>query len=94
MKKTPVQERIEKAVAEFNKYRSPEETARLLSAGKRSFSVDFAGHFCRTCGFYDYFEDFVINLNDSDVNAGIAEIEETSNGAVVAFKIAGGRETI
>jgi superoxide reductase len=85
---------VGKAIAEFNKYRSPEATARLVSLKGNLLEVEFAGHFCRTCGFYDYFEDFVIALNDSGVNAGIAEIKETGNGAVVAFKIAGGRETI
>jgi len=76
-----------KAVQEFNKYRSPEALAKLLTTGKDWFKIEFTGPFCRACGFYDYFDDFKIFLEEIGPKAGILEINETSNGAVVKFNL-------
>lgn len=78
--------KIEKTVAEFNKYRSPEATARLVSLKGNLLEVEFAGHFCRTCGFYDYFDDFKIILEEAGLKSEIDGIEEKEGGALVKFK--------
>jgi len=46
----------------YNKYRSPETTAKLVAVEKDGFTLDFEGSFCATCGVRDYFEDFIYEL--------------------------------
>lgn len=53
---------LERAVEEYNKYRSPEAVARLLKLEGDEVLVEFSGNFCRTCGVYDWLEDFVYEL--------------------------------
>ena len=82
-----IKNNIEKAVEEFNKFRAPEAEANLLSSNETSFKIDFTGPFCQACGFYDYFDDFKIFLEEIGSKADISQIEETKNGAIVTFKI-------
>jgi len=77
---------IAKAIEEFNKYRSPEATAKLISLGKKSFRVEFTGSFCKTCGFYDYFEDFRLILEEKGMKTETGKINETEEGAKVKFE--------
>lgn len=73
---------------EYNKYRSPEVEARLIHVGNEEFTVKFGGSFCYTCGFYDYIDDFLIELRDAGIDAEIKEIiEEMPEGVVVMFKV-------
>jgi len=55
-------EAILKTVEAYNHFRSPEAMARLVRIGKAELIVDFEGSFCRTCGTYDYLEDFIYEL--------------------------------
>ena len=81
------QEKIVKAIDEFNKYRAPEAKARLISQGENSFKIEFTGSFCRTCGFYDYFDDYRILLQETRIETKIREIEEIDEGAIVIFEM-------
>ena len=78
---------IEKAIEEYNKYRSPEVAAKLISLDKKVFKIEFIGSFCRTCGFYDYFDDLKILLEDFGLKTEIVEILEKIEGAAVKFTI-------
>lgn len=78
-------EKIKKAIGEFNKYRFPEAKAKLISTNEKFFKIEFTGSFCRTCGFYDYFDDFKIFIEEMGLKARVVEINEEDNGAVVAF---------
>ena len=80
-------EKIVKAIDEFNKYRAPEAKARLISQGENSFKIEFKGSFCRTCGFYDYFDDYGILLQGTRIETKIKEIEEIDEGAIVIFEM-------
>ncbi|NIO21344.1 MAG: hypothetical protein GTN76_11560 [Candidatus Aenigmarchaeota archaeon] len=80
---------IEKAIEEFNKYRSPEATVKLISTGKRSFFTEFTGPFCKTCGFYDYFEDFRLILEEKGLKTKTGKIKEKGEGAEVMFIVTG-----
>ena len=80
-------EKIVKAIDEFNKYRAPEAKARLISQGENSFKIEFKGSFCRTCGFYDYFDDYGILLQGTGIETKIREIEEIDEGAIVIFEM-------
>jgi superoxide reductase len=80
--------KIEMAIEEFNKYRDPLIVGKLLDVGEESFIMEFIGHFCRTCGFYDYFEDFQYELLDIvGLSTEIKEIEELPEGARVVYSI-------
>lgn len=71
--------RIEGAIGTYNKYRSPEATAELLNIQKdgERFDVSFKGTFCRTCGFYDYFEDLVYEiLDEAEIQTRILTVKE------------------
>jgi len=83
----PIREKIAKAIEEFNRYRSPEAKARLVSLNKKSFKIEFTGSFCRTCGFHDYFDDFKIFLEELELKVEIGKIKEIDEGAVVEFKL-------
>ena len=74
-------------IDEFNRYRPPRTIARLVFVGKNSFDVEFSGTFCHSCGFYDYFDDFRIFLEEIGLKTKIVNIKETSNGAIVKFKV-------
>ncbi|NIP40038.1 MAG: hypothetical protein GTN39_00810 [Candidatus Aenigmarchaeota archaeon] len=78
---------IEKSVEEFNKYRSPEAKAKLISVGKESLEIEFTGSFCETCGFYDYFEDFRLILEERGLGTRTGKIKEIEKGAKVEFVI-------
>ncbi len=82
-----IKETIEKAVKEFNKFRAPEAVAQLLSLNNKSFKIEFTGPFCQACGFYDYFDDFKIFLEEIGSKADISQIKETKGGAIVTFQI-------
>jgi len=79
--------KVIEAIRDFNKYRSPEATAKLLKFDKKEIVVDFSGTFCRTCGFYDYFDDLKIFLEEKGVKSKVSKIEEKENGAIVIFSL-------
>ena len=83
----PAKEKVEKAIGEYNRYRVPEAEARLISFGEKSFEVEFTGYLCCTCGFYDYFDDFKILLEEIGLRVKIAEIKEIDEGAAVRFEL-------
>jgi hypothetical protein len=62
--KADLKELILKAVASYNKYRSPEAVAKLVKLHNKSFIIEFSGSFCLSCGVGDYFEDFVYELKN------------------------------
>lgn len=68
-------------------YTGPEATARLVSIKEKSFKIEFKGAFCHSCGFSDYFEDFIVFLEEYSLNAKIIEIKGIDDGAVVKFMV-------
>ncbi len=76
-----------KAVSKYNKFRSSEVIAKILSVDEKLFEIEFNGPFCRTCGFYDYFEDMKVLLEDFALRVKITRIKEIFEGAVVRFEV-------
>ena len=65
-----------KAVETYNRYRSPEATAKLVKFEGKELVVDFGGTFCKGCGAYDYFEDFIYELKGLvDIQVKISSFE-------------------
>lgn len=77
------------AIEEYNKYRSPEINARVVSMAGDTFQIEFRGSFCYTCGFYDYFEDYRILLEEKGLITRILDIKELDEGALVSFQVIG-----
>ena len=71
-----LREAVLKAIDAYNHFRSPEATAKLVRVGTDELIVDFEGSFCRSCGAYDYLEDFVYELKQfMDVEMEILSFE-------------------
>ncbi len=68
-----------RTVEVYNRYRSPEATAKLLKLKKNGFIVQFEGSFCQSCGVQDFFEDFIYELEglNSVVEVRIGRVEQT-----------------
>lgn len=74
---TSLKDAVLKAIIEYNKYRSPEAIAKLIKISKNELILEFKGSFCRTCGVYDYFEDFIYELKRlTNVDIEILSFEE------------------
>jgi superoxide reductase len=81
------EEKLKESISEYNKYRTPEATAKLVSIENNRLKIEFKGHFCFTCGFYDYFDDLRFLLEDNNIITEIIKIDEIDQGAVVTFNI-------
>lgn len=69
---------VVEAINEYNKYRSPEAKAKLVKISEKELILDFEGTFCKTCGVYDYLEDFIYELQKfADVNMRIVSFKES-----------------
>ena len=67
-------------IKKYNEYRSPEATAKLIKHEINHILVEFTGPFCRTCGFYYYFDDLKFELEDSlKIPVKVASIKEVEN---------------
>jgi len=70
---------IRTAVERFNEHRSPEAKAEVLGLEKDILRVRFSGSFCATCGWADYFEDLVFELDSSGpITLSVIDYEEES----------------
>ena len=70
----------------FNRYRSPEATAKLVGVEKDGFIIEFEGPFCMSCGVRDYFEDFIHELEDIS-GAFSVEVKETEPSGPQSFRV-------
>jgi hypothetical protein len=78
---------VDRAIVEYNKYRVPEVKAILIDFNENGLRISFEGSYCLTCGFYDYFDDFKITLEDLGLKTDITDIEEKDESVTVDFKI-------
>ena len=78
---------FKKSVEEFNRFRSPEASVKLVKIEGNSITVSFSGPFCVSCGIYDYFEDFIYVLEDHGINAEIVDIKAKGDAFEVKLNI-------
>ncbi len=78
---------IEACIKEYNKYHSPEAKAEFIRIMGNKLIVKFSGHYCFTCGVYDYFEDFVYLLKEMGVKSKIINIENCKDGNIVELEV-------
>ncbi len=50
---------VRKAVARYNRFRSPEAIAKLVRVSPETVTIAFSGAFCASCGVLGYIEGFV-----------------------------------
>lgn len=79
--------RVEAAVDEFNRYRSPECVAELVSFEGKKVVVEFKGCFCYSCGCFDYVDDFGLMLRDHGLRTVVDEVERVDEGLRVVFVV-------
>jgi hypothetical protein len=72
-------ELVSRTITVYNKYHSPEATAKLAGTEKDGFSIEFEGPFFQSCCVNEYFEDFIYDLEDvsRSFRAEIKAIEPT-----------------
>ncbi len=71
---------IHRTVALYNRYKSPEATAKLILVTPEMVTVSFSGSFCYSCGVIDYLEDFIheLKLLTDKVELKIGKTRQTS----------------
>jgi hypothetical protein len=74
------------AIEVYNRYRSPEATAKLIGMEKDGFIIEFEGPFCQSCGVNDYFEDFIHELEDMSRSLRV-EVKETEPAGPQSFRV-------
>jgi hypothetical protein len=54
-----LEEIIRRSILLYNRFRSPEATAKLVNVTPERITVAYSGSFCYSCGVVDFLEDFV-----------------------------------
>ncbi len=57
-----LEELVRRAILLYNRYRSPEAVAKVVSVRPEVVTLSISGSFCYSCGVLDYVEDFVHEL--------------------------------
>jgi len=75
-----LEELIRKAILLYNRYRSPEAVAKLVSVSTENVTLSFSGSFCYSCGVIDYVEDFIheLKLLTDKVELKVGKTRQTS----------------
>lgn len=86
-----LQEVVEKTIEEYNKYRKSVAEAKLLEMNEDGeLLVEISGTLCHTCGFIDYLEDFVYEMErvTDEYKASLQDYEQvTDDKFIVRYKI-------
>ena len=77
---------VSRAIEVYNRYRSPEATAKLVGMEKDGLIIEFEGPFCLSCNVNDYFEDFIHELEDIS-KAFRIEVKETEPAGPQSFRV-------
>ena len=83
---TDLSELVLKVIEVYNRYRSPEATAKLVGMEKDGFVIEFEGAFCLSCGVRDYFEDFIYELKDLNGNFRV-KIKEAEKAGPESYRV-------
>jgi len=75
---------LERVIEEYNRFRSPEATARLLRLEGSRVEIEFEGPFCLTCGVLDWVEDLKYVAMDLGLELELLEVNEIELGRLRA----------
>ena len=70
----------------YNRYRSPETTAKLVAVEKDCVIIDFEVPFCTSCGVTEYFEDFIYELETINKTFKL-ELADTKSTYPQSFRV-------
>lgn len=79
--------KISKAIEKYNKYRAPESNVKLEKIRNKHILLIFYGPFCKSCGIYDYFDDFIFFLRDFGLDGKIKYVKKFDNNFLVKFLV-------
>lgn len=85
-----LEETVRKTVARYNRFRSPEAIAKLVSVSPDSVTIAFSGAFCNSCGVLGYVEGFIHDFKtlNSKVELKIDKTRQTGPRSLeVNYKI-------
>ncbi|MCL7401702.1 MAG: hypothetical protein LZ168_02815 [Thaumarchaeota archaeon] len=85
-----LEEVVEKTIEEYNKYRRTVAEAKLLNINGDEVLLEISGTLCHTCGFVDYLEDFIYEMErvTSDYVASLKNYKQIGdNKFIVKYKI-------
>ncbi|MCW4014713.1 MAG: hypothetical protein NWF07_17230 [Candidatus Bathyarchaeota archaeon] len=83
-----LEKKLGSAITEYNQYRVNLVQAELRDLSESGFCVLFDGSFCETCGYYDYYDDLQVLLEDEyGVDSKIVEINHMEKGDLVWFSL-------
>jgi hypothetical protein len=71
-----LKEIVLRAIKVYNRFRSPEATAKLVGVKNNGFVIDFQGSFCRSRGVREYFEELIYELKGINEKISV-ELQET-----------------
>jgi len=82
-------EALRRAVASFNRHRSPEVTAEIASFDNNELHVRFRGAIlCHTCGLTDYFEDIIFELDPSStISLTLIDFKEEKDSYLARYRV-------
>lgn len=93
MKQRKIRTLVKNVIQEYNDFRSPLVTAKLIKFDNESIKIQFEGTFTFFCCMDEYFLDFAFELKPKGVKAEITAIEEkTPRKFLVTYKITRQRE--
>jgi hypothetical protein len=80
LSQSELEEFIRKAILLYNRHRSPEAVAKVVSVSPENVTLSFSGSFCYSCGVIDYVEDFIHELKmlTDKVELKIGKTRQTS----------------
>ena len=75
-----LEELVRRAILLYNRYRSPEAVAKVVSVTPEIVTLSISGSFCYSCGVLDYVEDFVHELKmlTKEVELKVGRTRQTS----------------
>lgn len=80
------EEDILKVLEHFNRYHSPEATAKLVDVNEKGFEVMFCGSFVISCCLDEYFEDLKYDL--LRITGKGVEVEEVRRVKEECYRVA------
>ena len=80
LSQSELEELIRKTVLLYNRYRSPEAIAKVVSVSPENVTLTFSGSFCYSCGIINYVEGFIHELKmlTDKVELKIGKTRQTS----------------
>jgi hypothetical protein len=59
LSQTELEELVHRTITLYNRFHSPEATAKPVNVTLEKVTVAYSGSFCYTCGVTDFLEDFI-----------------------------------